>query len=117
MDKTPIVLVKFADLNLPEKEETEKIGDVLVSELTQEDKDLIQRTGDHSQLVEDAKHPNLKQHPIRFLSDGRGGKIAAVRGHQQGSAVVLLVTMIHSFFLVQAGQQKHPVACQYPLSS
>ena len=66
---------KFAGLNLPEKEETEKIGDVLVSELTPEDKDLIQRTGDHNQLVEDAKHLNLKQHPIPFLSDGRGGKL------------------------------------------
>ena len=25
--------------------------------------------------MEDAKHPNLKQHPIRFLSDDREGKL------------------------------------------
>ena len=66
---------KFADLNLPEVEETEKIGDVPISELAPEEKELIQQTGDRGQLVEDAKHPNLKQHPIRFLSDDREGRL------------------------------------------
>ena len=69
------MIAKFADLNLPEAEETEKIGDVPVSDLTPEEKEFIQQTGNRDQLVEDAKHPNLKQHPIRFLSDDREGKL------------------------------------------
>ena len=54
----------------PAQRTADKIGDVPVSNLTPEENEFIR-----DQLMEDVKHPNLKQHPIRFMSDDREGKL------------------------------------------
>ena len=66
----------ITDLNEPLIRDT--IGNVPVSELTPDDKEAVNVSGDRDQLLEDGKHPNLSQHPIRFLSDSREGKLISM---------------------------------------
>ena len=65
---------KFTDLNHPEKEEVDKIGNVPLTDLTPNERESIP-SEEKERLVEDEKHPNLQQHPIRFMSDTREGKL------------------------------------------
>ena len=62
---------KFTDLNEPVTPQV--IGNIPVNELTPDDNQAI--SDDREQLLEEGMHPNLKQHPIRFLSDQRDGKL------------------------------------------
>ena len=55
------------DLKEPEAVDPDMIGDVPVVNLTPDDEEEIRNSGDWEQLMEDSKHPNLHQHPIRIL--------------------------------------------------